>query len=216
MVTHQADEPAFTQSARGRIRTAVEDLLSVDQAEYSLPTIVAKVIGMIDADPDWRLEVLAQAVGSHVRVVANEVIQYRRRANLPLAVLLGKHTMSRAEVDDFVERSASRFETWIERCNGRYINLLDMRRGELQAAAQERGIRVVGELHRMRLLYTLSKGLVDDEQTVGERYTSEELARMMATSALPATRDKQLVDLMAPIATMVDLHKGGNTGGRLR
>lgn len=191
------EEPTFTQSSRGRIREAVESIIE-ESSTFDMPMVIQSVVAEIDEDPEWRLQVLRESITSHVRAVAGEVLNYRRRQGLSVPVLSGHQKLTAAEVDDYVERTADRFADWVESSGGKYINLLEMNRTQLQAAARHRVGRVLGDLHHARILWKLAEGLRDDKQTVGERYTTDQIARLTATSALPATQDTEIISLLAP------------------
>ena len=196
----RADEPSFTQSSRGRIREAVESIIE-ESASFDMPMVIQSVVSEIDEDPEWRRQVLKESITSHVRAVAGEVLNYRRRNGLPIPVLSGHRKLTPTEVTDYVEREADRFETWAENAGGRYIRLLDMNRSQLKDAARQRVGRVLGDLHHARLLWQIAAGLKDDEQTVGQRYTTEQLARLSATTVLPVTSDHEVIDLLGPART---------------
>jgi len=208
--------PASPDDARARIREAVSAILDDPYTEHvDVPQIIADVVREIDGDPEWRRALLTENVAPLVRSITSNMMAADRTLGLTAPILLGVEKLTPVDVDRFVERRGPKFELWFEQANGNHIHLLDMRKSDLREARRKRIQQGVRHLHVARIEEILEQGLDDDTQTVGQKYTVDDIARIAATEALPVLNNSELGQLFAnldgPVLSLPEVKNHGRS-----
>lgn len=202
--------PAPPPNARDRLREALGAILDDPYSDqFEAPQIVERVVREIDEDPEWRRELIAENVAPLVRGMLGNLMAVSRQLGLSTPILLGAQLLGPVEVDRFVERRSSAFDEWLEHAGSKHLRLLDMRKKDLRVARRERVKLGIRYLHVARIHQLLEEQLDNEDQTVGDKFTVEEIARLAATEALPVVNDPNLMHLFAdldgPVLSLPDL-----------
>lgn len=155
-------------TARARIRAVVADALELHN-EVRLTDLAKQITSALRADPVFLERFIDEVLPS---AVYDEVQRYVKRSRR--LERTGDYAATAEVMEARRERFASRFASWYEHAGERSIKLLEMTREDLLLAAEARRKRGLTELKIALLWDKLADGL-EGGQTVGERFTTEEI-----------------------------------------
>jgi hypothetical protein len=154
-------ETVETATARGRMRSIVEGLIE-GRPELSLVEVANDARVQLEADPQFVAAFLSEYLPSAVYDVVQRLVAEQRQP---------KYRRKGESI------RPSRFYEWYEHAGDRNIRVLDMTRDDLRLAAEEREQRGATELRLARFWRSLASKLKSG-QTVGDRYTAEQIEAM--------------------------------------
>jgi hypothetical protein len=154
-------ETVETVTARGRMRALVESMVE-GRPEISLVEVANDARARLEADPQFVAAFLSEYLPSAVYDVVQRMVAEQRQP---------KYRRKGEEV------RRSRFMDWYEHAGDRNVRVLDMTREDLRLAAEEREMRGATE-YRIAALWRRIAGKLKSGQTVGDRYTAEEIESM--------------------------------------
>jgi hypothetical protein len=95
---------------------------------------------------------------------------------------IGDSLVNERGMEQRKQNMRSRWGSWLEHAKGRTVRLSAMTRSDLLSAAAERRTRADEELTRATFMERIAETLTGDE-TVGDRYSSDQLDEMWQTVA---------------------------------
>lgn len=162
------------RSARAQVAAAINRFLT-DNGEVHIPTLTEHVMTEIKADDEFLDSFLRQSLRPMVYEIASQAVARTRGL-----ILFQDRMITREAFTTIVFEQRKKFPLWLEWTPMGQKRLLDMRRPEVLQAAERREQRAAAEMARAGWLRKIAEALPDDEHTVGETLSDEELVRLSA------------------------------------
>lgn len=144
-----------------------EEIAAAGDEAIVTDVVIAQAEQRFLEDDDFRAAAAAFAVRDLLPEILRRLLCADRR------IELGGEHVTRGDLEG---RAATRYSSWRESVDERmWKPLTTLTRPELIAVAKSREKRAAGELRRALFLRDLSERLDNDTDTVGERFTSQEL-----------------------------------------
>ena len=156
-------------SARAQVRQWVREQME-DASEVDLPALAGRAVAHFRGDAAFIQTFLDESLPTLVYDIASSIGSKTRLLSF------GDHLATRATVADAATRHTV-FERWLEHAGARHIRLLSMTKADLLVAAEERRKRGEHDMWLSRLWVRIAKDM-SDEDTVGERFTTEEIEKL--------------------------------------
>lgn len=176
------ERKATSNTPRQELRDWIRQEVS-GQDIVSLSDLTNRAVNHFKDDEDFLRRLLDQ----EFRPVIYDMVQFFVGQTRSFKVSLGDETVTEREFEQRVEdkaatfRKMSRWDKWLEHVDDQHINIKAMNRSDCLVATQERTERGNRELARAAFFKKLSEEL-SDEETVGEKFSDEELDAMYANS----------------------------------
>lgn len=165
------------QTPEQRIRSLMDGLATPEMLAsrngVHKPWLLGVILDAVNADNDWRRPLLKKYLGAFI----DRQITGHFAATRGLSLMGADTLVSKEALQATIDRLALKFEHWVEHAGDRHLKLLSMRKGDLLQAAQERRKRGLTELRIAVLWERLAETLTSDQE-VGDKYTTEQIARM--------------------------------------
>lgn len=168
MTETTAQETTYRQVLRQWIKQQVDG-----SSEVNLPDLTASAVEHFSSDKAFLKAFLTESLRPLVYEQARLVLQGTRGA----VVVLGDEIVTKEILAERAQRLQSRWSRWMEHVGDRHVNLMAMTKDDLLTAALERRQRAETEIEIARLWEVLANKLKKNE-TVGQRFTAEEIERM--------------------------------------
>ncbi len=168
--------PEVTARARLRewVKNEITDMLEQGACEFNLPDLTDKAKGVVTAEPAWASAFLGESFRGTVYDFAKRLIGSLR--NGERVIELGDNLVPRSLIAD---RAAARLQnkwgSYLVHRGENYKPILQMTRVDLFAAIAERQKQITTEVKKVRFWKLLTELLQDDDQTVEQAFTLEEL-----------------------------------------
>ncbi len=163
-------------SPRVQLRTWIRAQIT-GEVEVQLPDLTARAVEHFSDQRAFIKAFLAVTLPEMVYEQARTVLRDTREWGT--IIQLGDTLVSQTRLEQRARVLQSRWSGWMERVGDRHINLLAMTRDNLLAAAEHRRTQASTELAYADLWETLAEEL-DDWETVGQRFTPEDLEALRA------------------------------------
>lgn len=162
------------RSPRAQVAAAIHRFLA-ENAEVHIPTLTEQVMAEIKADDDFLDSFLRASLRPMIYDIASQAVARTRGL-----ILFRDRIITREAFTTIVFEQRKKFPLWLEWTPLGQKRLLDMRRPEVLAAAERREDRAAAEMARATWLRKIAEALPDDEHTVGEVLSDEQLVVLSA------------------------------------
>lgn len=158
-------------SSRSKVRQWVRESIE-GREEVRIPDLVNEAVKVFNKDRKFLTALANETLRDMVYELARTAVGNSR------LITLGDEAVNLEGVKRRA-RTHSVFASWLEHAGDHHVRLLDMTREDLLVAADEREKRGQHEVRLAALWRTIANGL-EGGQTVGSKYTAEEIEDMQA------------------------------------